>query len=121
MRAALDFERVALFWERVGPPRRGASRRALLPSEAENETDNGLKLVRYFHKLWAAPSLTNNIAAFKDLVSIKVPAAENPRPYVKQTPGGNGDFPRLPHPERRDACRREQQAGSGPRDASACR
>ena len=38
----------------------------------------------YFHKLWASRSLSNNIAAFRELIAIKVPATDSPKPYFKK-------------------------------------
>ena len=53
----------------------GATLTSSAKEEAENDNQNGLKLIQYFHKLWASRSLSNNIAAFRELIAIKVPVA----------------------------------------------
>ena len=47
----------------------GATLTSSAKEEAENDNQNGLKLIQYFHKLWASRSLSNNIAAFRELVT----------------------------------------------------
>ena len=47
----------------------GATLTTSAKEEAENDNQNGLKLIQYFHKLWASRSLSNNIAAFRELVT----------------------------------------------------